>query len=380
MKLKVILLAVTLHISCTGQLEKTAIDDSQEILIIKEFEHQLKKDLEDDNIDGSISAAIVKEDKIIWSKAFGFRDRETQMQSDSNTLYRIGSVTKTFTAFLMMQLSEEGTIELSDPIEKYVPEVRQIRGYSNDTNFSFIQLASHTSGLSREPDFDEAFSGPVEEWQNKLLQSLPHTSFRNNNDGTYAYSNIGFAILGLALSRAANKPYIELVKSKIFAPLKMHNSFFQVPESKKHQIAQGMEGGPFGDLNLETPKQEHSGRGYKVPNGAIYSTPRDLAKFTYAMMGYENIISNKSLEEMEKSLENEDKNWWQSYGLGVRLLRDSVVSTAGHTGAVSGYTASFMYQKEGNYGIVIMRNYNWGMTGIDMRSFVVLRRLKRQST
>lgn len=379
MKYRIILIFVALQIGCTTKTEKLIVDEKQEELIIKEFEHQLKKDLEDDNIDGSISAAIVKGDKIIWSRALGFINSKSKIKSDSNTIYRIGSITKTFTAFLMMQLKEEGIIDLNESIEKYVPEVKQIKGYSKDTEFTFVQLANHTSGLNREPDFEEAYTGSIEEWENKVLKSLPHISFRSKPNEAYSYSNIGYAILGLALSRATDKTYIELVENKLFHPLKMTNSFFYVPESKKDQIAQGMEGGPFGELNLKTPEEEHQGRGYKVPNGAIYSTPNDLAKFMIAMMGYQNLISKKSLESMLEPPPIEEKNWWQSYGLGVRLLRDSIVSTAGHTGAVSGYTGNFMYQRKGDYGVVTMRNYNWGMTNIDLRSFDVLRRLQKLS-
>jgi len=380
MKAKIILLLIALQLGCTTSSNKITQENVTEELIIKEFQDQLKKDLEDDNINGSISATIVKKDTIIWSRAFGYSNTESKVKSNSNTIYRIGSVTKTFTSFLMMKLMEEGIIKLDEFIEEYVPEVTKIKGYSEDTKFTFKQLANHTSGLNREPNFEDAYTGSLKEWETKLLQSLPHTSFKDNPDNNYSYSNIGYAILGLALSRAANETYTELVKQKIFIPLKMNNSFFEVPEIKKQHIAQGMEGGPFGELNFEIPKKEHLGRGYKVPNGAIYSSPNDLAKFMSAMMGHQNLISSESLQNMYVPPLSEEKDWWQSYGLGVRLLRDSIISTAGHTGAVSGYTANFMYQREGDYGVVIMRNYNWGMTNIDLRSFALLRRLKRMNT
>ncbi|MEL7001786.1 MAG: serine hydrolase domain-containing protein [Bacteroidota bacterium] len=377
MKRIIILLFIALHISCGKEPDQNIAGDKKEELILKELQHQLKKDLADDNIDGSLSATVVKDGKIIWSEGFGYANKEADIKSHAGTIYRVGSITKTFTAFLMMQLYEEGIIELNDTIEKYVPEVTQIKGYSEDTKFTFIQLASHTAGLSREPDMEEASTGPLQEWENKLSQALPTVTFIGKPNGEYAYSNVGYAILGLALSRASNQPYIELIKHKIFDPLKMNNSFFSVPENKWFQVAKGMEGGPFGELNTDIPKSEHSGRGYKVPNGAIYSTPNDLAKFMIAMMGYESLISRASLEKMSQPPLREEDDWWQSYGLGVRLLRDDIVSTAGHTGAVSGYTANFMYQREGGYGIVTMRNYNWGMTNIDLRSFAVLRRLKK---
>jgi len=376
MKNRFILPLLIILIGCVKNSEPTTSEVSEE-LIIKEFQHQLERDLEDDNINGSISAAIVKGEKIIWSRSLGYIDRDTKSKANSHTIYRVGSITKTFTSFLMMQLYEDQVIDLNDAIENYVPEIKEIKGYSKDTRFTFIQLANHTTGLNREPDFEDAHNGDIEHWEQKVLESLPHTSFRDQPGKRYAYSNIGYAILGLALSRAAKKPYIELIQEMVFNPLEMNDSYFDVPESKKSHIAQGMEGGPFGELNLDTPNKEHLGRGYKVPNGAIYSTPNDMAKFMIAMKGYQNLISKRSIDLMLAPPSTEEENWWQSYGLGTRLLRDHIVSTSGHTGTVSGYVANFMYQREGDYGVVIMRNYNWGMTNIDLRSFAVLRRLKR---
>ncbi|MCH2083491.1 MAG: beta-lactamase family protein [Saprospiraceae bacterium] len=346
-------------------------------IVIKDFQDQLEADLEDDNIDGSISAAIVHNNKIIWSKTFGFTDRITKIEADSNTIYRVGSVTKSFTALLMMQLEEDGILNIEEPIEKYLPEIKKLDGYADSTKITFKQLAAHTSGLEREPQLESVFSGGVDEWEQKLLEAIPKTSFQSKVGEKYSYSNIGYGILGLALARAANKPYTTLVEEKIFKPLQMENTHFSIPKQKLKQLAKGMEGGPFGELNIDTPQKEHLGRGYKVPNGAIYSTPNDLAKFMMGTMGFYDLLEESKLEVMQKPAIIQNEAWWQSYGLGFRLLRDSILSTAGHTGAISGYTANFMFEKEQGFGVVIMRNYNWGMTNIDLRAFALLRRLKR---
>lgn len=345
--------------------------------VLKDFQDQLQADLEDDNILGSVSAAIIKGEKIIWSKAFGVSDRSSGMKADSSTIYRVGSITKSFTAMLMMQLEAEGLLDIDDPIENYLPAIKKLKGYSDSTRISFKQLAAHTAGLQREPDWEEAYTGPIQDWEQKLLACIPKTAFQSKPGERYSYSNIGYGILGLALSRVGGKPYIDLVKEKIFEPLGMNNSYFVVPSDKLDNLARGMEGGPFGELNLDTPQEEHQGRGYKVPNGAIYSTPNDLARFLMASMGYYDILEDAKLQSMQEPVLLEDESWWQNYGLGYRLLRDTIISTAGHTGAVSGYTANFMFEREHEYGVVIMRNYNWGMTNIDLRAFALLRRLNR---
>lgn len=221
------LLAILLIISvgCNATKKKEFSYGDALKTIISEFENQLKKDLEDDNINTSISGAIVKGNEIIWSSAFGLSDIDSKAQANTATIYRTGSISKSFTSFLMMQLVQEGTIELYEPIEKYLPEISKLNGYSDSTKITFQQLASHRSGLIREPNLENAASGPIEEWENKILLSIPKTSFQSKPGDRYSYSNIGFGILGLALSRAADKSFIEMVKGKIFKPLYMNSSF-----------------------------------------------------------------------------------------------------------------------------------------------------------
>ena len=206
------------------------------MLIMDGFEEQLRKDLRDDNINGSMSAAIVKKDKMIWSKAIGPSDRNGDRTVDTQTLYRAGSIAKSFTAFLMMQLVQEGTIELDQSVENCFPEIRELEGYSDATRITFRQLASHTAGLTREPKLENAASGPIEDWDNKVLQSIPKTSFEFKPGERFSYSNIGYGILGVALSCAAKQPFIRMIEEKILKPLYMENSFYVVPKHRAREI------------------------------------------------------------------------------------------------------------------------------------------------
>jgi CubicO group peptidase (beta-lactamase class C family) len=345
------------------------------MLIIDEFENQLKKDVGDDNINGSVSASVIKKNKIVWSNAFGYSDINENTLSDSNTIYRTGSITKPFTAFLMMKLVQDGVIELGHPVDVYFPEIRELEGYSDATRITFHQLASHTSGLIREPELEKADSGPIEGWENKVIQSIPKTSFENKPGDKFSYSNIGYGILGLALSRSANEPFTKMIEEKIFKPLNMENSFFIVPEHKLKNLSQGISGGPFGDgeLDMETPKNEHQGRGYKVPNGGIYSTPTDLGKFLMSNMGNTNILEKKYLEIMHTNQTPEKT--FHSYGLGFGLYQDNAIAIVEHSGAVRGYSAYFGFEKNYGYGVVLMRNYNWGTTDFNLDPKILLRKL-----
>jgi len=343
-------------------------------LVIREFEAGIKKDIQDDGINGSISAAIVRKNKLIWSKAFGVADLDKKTAADTNTIYRTASISKPFTAFLMMQLYQKGVIDIDDPIEKYLPEVRNLKGYSDSTKITFRQIASHTSGLQREPTMKGADEGPIEKWEEKILEAIPLTSFKSKPGKKHSYSNIGYGLMGLALSRAASKSFLKLVRDEIFVPLKMNNSFFIVPDSLFPKLAKGIDGGPIGKLSFERPTRGHKGRGYKVPNGGIYSTPADLGKFMRCNLGYCDLLKKENLELMQTITHPKEETW--DRGLGFVLYQDDVLNTVEHSGFISGYTAYFIFDKKHQYGVIIMRNYNFGSTNpLELTAKVLLRKL-----
>lgn len=339
--------------------------------VILEFRNQIEREVKEDKNKGSISLLIFKGREVIWSGAYGFADFSQNRKADPAHLYRTGSISKTFTAFLMLQLADKGIIKLTDPIEHYLPEIAKLEGYSDSTQITFHHLASHTSGLIREPGLPNAASGPIEQWEEKILASIPETSFQSGMDQAYSYSNIGYGILGLALSRAAGKPFMQLVEENIFRPLNMTHSFFVVPESNMASLAIGMESNGQGQAQMAAAR-EHSGRGYKVPNGGIYSTPEDLMKFMNAIMGYGGLLTEESRSAMVQA-QTPEKN----YGYGLTLFEDEELSTAGHGGSVAGYTCNMVFDQESQYGVILMRNYNRGGTNLSRASLDVIRKLKR---
>jgi len=358
-------------VGCNSQDKENTILAKDLQSAIAEFENDLTKDLSS-NV--SISGVIVSEKEIIWSKAFGISDTEAQVKADTTIIYRTGSISKSFTAFLMMLLVEEGTIKLNDPVEKYFPEIKKLKGYSDSTIITFKQLAAHTSGLIREPNLKNAATGPISDWEDKILESIPKTNFKYKPDERFSYSNIGYGILGLAISRAANKPFMDLVEEKIFEPLNMENSYFVVPENKMSKLSKGLARGSLGTFDREKPKREHKGRGYKVPNGGIYSTPNDLAKFMLCNMGLsKKLLSKENMTLMQKSQSPGDKT--PSYGLGFGIQQDSLLTVIGHGGMVAGYMAALSFDKEKSNGVILMRNYSGGEPNIMALSLNLLKAL-----
>ncbi|MHA4810456.1 serine hydrolase domain-containing protein [Flavitalea flava] len=359
---------------CTGQ------ESSRDSRVITEFANRLSRATKKDDVHGSISAAIIKNGKVIWAGAFGYATRDKDIAADTNTIYRIGSITKTFTAAILMQLVEERKVKLDDPVEKYLPEIKSLKGYSDKTIITFRQLASHTSGLKREPDMPGASLGPVDQWESKLLSSIPYTSFNSSPGTSYQYSNIGYALLGLALERASGVPYIQMVQQRIFTPLHMDKTFFLMPENKMAELAEGFVNSK---KNLKDKiNKNHSSQGgldstlggYTVPCGGIYSTSLDLAKFVIALMGKTTLLEPESLREMQVTPPG-----GSYYGLGFMLARYKKLDFIGHGGLVRGYLAQFSIEKNNVYAAILLRNYNRGKTNLALGSRKLLSKLSKGS-
>ncbi|SFT26112.1 serine hydrolase domain-containing protein [Mucilaginibacter polytrichastri] len=339
--------------------------------VISLIGNQINSDLQKDNLHGSISVAILKNDRVIWAGAFGHSQMEKDVPADTNNIYRIGSITKVFTATLLMQMVEEGKIKLDDPVENYLPEIKNLKDYDKYSKITFRQLASHTAGLKREPELRGADVGPLDQWEQKVLACISKTSYNSKPGEQFLYSNIGFAMLGLAISRAAGVPYMQMVQQRILDPLHMTDTYFALTDDKLSRLAQGMSNGN-GGVNIDLPARELKGRGYRVPNGGIYSTPRDLAKFAMSLTGKLALLSAKSWKQMQEVPPGGEK-----YGLGLMLYKSADLDVIGHNGSVPGYTSEMGIDQPSGYAVILMRNYNIGSTNLTSIAHLALKALKQ---
>lgn len=332
---------------------------------ITRFSAAIAADVADDGV-GGISAGVVVDGDLVWADGWGLADRETREPMLPSSVSRTGSISKSVTAVLMMILVDEGVIELDDPVSRYLPEIDGLRDRRNGSeDVTFRHLASHTAGLIREPDWSESVVGPIEEWESRILQSIPRTAFDSIPGARYQYSNIGFGMLGLALSRAAERPFIDLVEEKIFVPLGMTGSSFIVEGGElEPRLAQGY-AVRDGTVSGEAPAREHAGRGYKVPNGGVYSTVADLGRFLGAIAGVPGlrILDESSRAEMVRIQTPEDPQ--RGYGLGFTLaIDDDGNRLAAHGGSVAGYNAYMVVDPDHRVGVVLLRNYTGGTTNL----------------
>ena len=313
---------------------------------------------------GSFTMGLVQKTGLVWAKSYGYADIERQIPAATNSIYRVGSVTKQFTAIMFLQLAHDGKVHLSDPVEKYYPEIHLAQNeYKNASPVTLLQLATHTSGQDSEPDdMWKYMKGPLADWEKTLISAVSHTKFVYEPGSNFLYSNVGYAILGVALSRAAHQPYIDYVKEKILLPLGMtHSDFVATPEIRA-KLAKGYDLRKDSTFDIETPITEQAGRGYKVPNGGLYSTLGDLARFEVFEMlgGPESVLPHKELEDNTARVTVTDQGFNRGYGIGFIVERRSGHVFVGHAGGTDGYIAVAFFQPEAQTGIVILRNQTMG--------------------
>ena len=308
---------------------------------------------------GSVTAGVVVGKKLIWSKSYGDADIEKKIPADADTVYRIGSITKMFTALMLEQLVDAGKVHLSDPVEKYFPEINTVKGrYADAPPITLIQLATHTSGLGREPDnMEVATAGPVAEWEKTLIAALPHLRYEFEPGTRFSYSNMGYAILGAALSRAAGESYVDYVPKHIFEPLGMTHSALDRNDGLVTHLAKGYQTAPGGKVEFETAERESkNGRGYKVPNGAIYTTVADMARFASFEMGQgpESVLKTASLDRFQKqAIVPADVGLTTGYGIGFEVDRMENYVSFGHSGGVAGYTSELLINRQKGIGVIV---------------------------
>jgi len=326
---------------------------------------------------GSITVGVIAGSQLAWTRSVGFADMKTHRLANRNTVYRIGSITKPFTAVMLMQLVAAGRVQLSDPVEKYLPEVKQIASRPpGAAPFTFLQLATMTAGLSREPaEAGPFWTGPVSNWEKTLLAALPHTSYISFPGTEYLYSNIGYAILGAALGRVAGQPYVEWERTHVLEPLGMNRTRFEIDASIASDVAVGYEIGPGGTLDDHTAAEEaRDGRGYKVPNGAIFTTVDDLARFVSLELdrGPESVVPRSMLDEAFGGVVASDRSLDGGYGLGFMAASRDGYAYTGHGGSVAGYRASMYYDRVRKLGVVVFRNVGGGKQNSDRLAVNIL--------
>jgi CubicO group peptidase (beta-lactamase class C family) len=199
--------------------------------------------------------------------------------------------------------------------------------------------------------------GPVSEWEKALIAALPQVKYTSEPDTRYLYANVGYAVLGAALGRVARQPYVNYVKERILVPLGMSHSGFELDAEMRAKLAKGYEVDK-GQADSSTSARELAGRGYKVPNGGLFTTVGDMARFVSFQLGEgpESVLSRTAWAANLTRTNSSMLDLTAGYGIGFMVNRRRNMVIYGHAGDVAGYSAAAQFDRASGTGVVVLSN------------------------
>jgi CubicO group peptidase (beta-lactamase class C family) len=262
---------------------------------------------------------------------------------DPDVQYRIGSISKTFTAALILQLRDEDRLSLDDPLYRHLPGTPA-------AGITIRQLLAHVSGLQREPDGDwweRSAGGSVD----ALLAELTPDKAALRPYQTYHYSNLAYGLLGAVAERITGEAWASQVDKRLLAPLEMARTTYHPTEP----FARGYVVHPWRRTLREEPRHD---AGAMAPAGQLWSTAADLAKWAAFLTDPSpSVLAPGSVAQMCALVAMGDlESWTAGHGLGVQLWRRGERVYAGHTGSMPGYLAVLAVHRPTRTGVVAFAN------------------------
>jgi D-alanyl-D-alanine carboxypeptidase len=293
----------------------------------------------------SLVGAVFRDGRQVWSQGRGLVDGRPPAADD--TQYRIGSITKTFVAVLIMRLRDEGLLDLADPLDQHLPD-------TGVGHLTVAELLAHTSGLAAESPSPwwERTPGTV---RPALPDVLGDDPLRHPAGRLFHYSNPGYALLGAVVAKLRGRPWGDVLRDEILTPLGMTRT--TLDPVAPH--ARGWAVHPWADALL--PEPEHD-TGLMGPAGQLWSSTADLCRWGVVLAGREErVLRATTAAEMRVAA---SAPWAAtpntSYGLGIQLLRVGDRVLIGHGGSMPGFLASLWVDPEHDLGAVVLANSTSG--------------------
>lgn len=313
-----------------------------------------------------LAVGIVGDQELIWSGGFGHADRQAARIPDRQTLFRVASITKTFTAAAIVQLRDEGRLSLDDPLQAQIPEFAAVRVRAGALErVTLRRLLAHHSGLATEAPFPcwDALEFPSRE---AILAAMPEIEIAIPQDAAFKYSNLAFGLLGEVIARISGLPYQQYLHSKILKPLGMHSSVLELTGELKARMAIGYYPRRFDDDFEPAPYVLLGG---VAACGQLHSSVEDLARWLALQFrtgdvprAGAQVLSGATLEEMHRPLYLEP-DWSLGHCLGWRATRAGNHVYHGHGGGIHGFASYVLFSKPHKLGVICLANV-WPHTGL----------------
>lgn len=343
-----------------------------------EIERIFAEAVEKQHMPGAAIGIVVDGD-LVFTKGFGSRDAAAKAPVDADTVFRIASMTKSFTAVAILKLRDEGKLGLDDPVSKYVPELRGLANATGDAPALTIRhLLSHSEGFPEDnPWGDRQLSASEETFTRSLEAGIP---FSNAPGVAFEYSNTGFAILGRVVARASGMRYRDYVEKNVLRPLGMTSTKWEAASVPRDRLAKGYR--REGDASVEEPGLADGAYGAM---GGLYSTVRDLARYTAFFLsawpprdGPESgPIRRSSAREMQQvarfaggtatrdTVDGTLRMSADGYGYGLGASQSCRFRfVVGHGGGLPGYGSVMRWLPEHGVAVVALGNLTYARWGL----------------
>jgi CubicO group peptidase (beta-lactamase class C family) len=299
------------------------------------------------------SLAVVHGDEIVHLQGFGRADSAGRAMTPQ-TPTMIGSLTKSFTAVAIMQLVEQGRLELDAPVQRYLPWFR-VADPAASARITIRHLLTHTSGLPGREGLDsftreDTSAGAIE----RLVRALASTELTHPVGSTNEYANVGYSIAGLIVETVSGQSYEEYVQEHIFTPLGMEQSYPSPDAARPFGLAEGHQFW-FGQAR---PARLPYPRGM-LPAGYLASSAEDMGHYLIAhlgggRLGEAQILSPESMAELHRPGFAIDEGLWAGLGWGVADVNG--VRVLQHSGNTNNYRSEMWLLPESGWGFVLLLN------------------------
>jgi CubicO group peptidase (beta-lactamase class C family) len=313
-----------------------------------------------------MAIGIVQDGKLIYAKGFGLADASTNTAVTPDTIFRIGSISKTFTAIGIMQLWEKGKFKLDDPVNNFLKSFQVLHPDPYAPPVTFEHLLTHTSGIGEmrsTGDLVKSMIMPRRSFQ-KLKKHVPSLQEYFNGllvpdvypEKKWAYANNAFATLGQLIEDITGEPFVDYMRRNVFDALGMHKSDYTLTDRVADELAQGyilkkckLEAVPY----VEFP-------GYAA--GTVMSSVNEMAIYLAALMNggtseFGSVLKPETLKKMLTAYYQEDAHL-ASMGLGFFLENLDGHPAVWHGGALPGFNAAMWVAPEDKLGVVAFANSN----------------------
>jgi len=293
-----------------------------------------------------LSIGIFKDGKITTYN-YGETVRDNGKLPTANTIYEIGSITKTFTAILLAYYANEGKVKLTDPITKYLPD--SVAANPALKEVTLLSLSNHTSGLARLPDNINTPNidtlNPYKYYTKTLLFAYLKTCKLNSKPGEqYSYSNLAVGLLGIILERVSGQSFEEMVTNIITRPLQMNSTVQHITPLLKPNFAS-----VYNEDGKQTPAWDFSAL---APCGALRSTVNNLLIYARANMNKSNTKLSKAFELTQNITFNKDVK----LGLAWHVITVNNKEYYFHNGGTYGSSSFLAFNAEENIAVVVLSN------------------------